>query len=91
MIPTKIPPTTGEWWDVVYAKNQPEYIPLPAIRNDTGAVITCWQMSWRERLAALLYGKIFLTMLTFNKPLQPVRLGTRLPEFDRKPPVEETR
>ena len=89
MTPTTIDPPTGEWWPVVYAKDQPEYLPLPAVRNDTGTVITCWQMTWRERLAALLHGKIFLTMQTFNGPLQPVKLGIRLPAFATEPPAGE--
>jgi hypothetical protein len=85
MIPITLVPPTGEWWAVVYAKDQPKYRPLHAVRNDTGTVITCWRMTWRERLAAVLHGRIYLTMLTFNKPLQPVRLGTAMPEFVTAP------
>ena len=87
MTPTTIRPPTGEWWPVIYAKDQPEYLPLRAVRNHAGTVITCWQMTWRERITALVRGKVFLTLLTFNTPLQPVRLDTSVPKFAFDLPV----
>lgn len=59
--------------NVVYAKNQPEYMPLPARRMPDGTVTTCWALSWRERCAVLFRGCFFLDVLTFNSPLQPLR------------------
>ena len=79
MIPVGIRPHNGEFWPVVYAKDQPEYLPLPAIRNDTGIVITRWKLSWRERLRAVWSGDLYLTILTFNRPLQPIKLDTLPP------------
>lgn len=64
---------------VYYAKNQPEYITLPAWRNDEGMVVTRWNLTWKERFLVLLQGSIWLTLLTFNKPLQPVKLTTQCP------------
>jgi len=66
--------------NVVYAKDQPEYLPLPAHRATDGRVTTCWRLSWRERLRVLFGGRVWLQMLTFNKPLQPVKLLTVMPE-----------
>lgn len=42
--------------NVVYAENQPEYQPLPAFRNDShqGEVVSCWQLSFKERIKFLL-------------------------------------
>lgn len=57
--------------NAIYAENQPEYIPLPVHRTEEGEVISCWQMTWRERLTVLLTGKIWWSVLTFNHPLQP--------------------
>ena len=94
MIPTTIPVPRGDgqrWLQVVYAKDQPEYIPLPAVRNDTGTVVTCWKLSWRERLEALICGRVYLTMLTFNKPLHPVTLGTCMPSLAGEASEEERR
>ncbi len=57
--------------NLVFAEDQPEYQPLPAYRDEAGQVITCWELSWRERLALFLTGRLWLRQLTFNHPLQP--------------------
>ena len=59
--------------NVVFAKDQPEYIPLPALKIDgpNGEVISCWKLSFKERILVLLFGKVWLSTLTFNKPLSP--------------------
>lgn len=69
-------PTNISNQNCTYAKDQPEYIPLPARKTADGIVSTCWKMSLAERLAVLLTGKIFLHVMTFNQPLQPVRITT---------------
>jgi hypothetical protein len=65
----------------VYAKDQPQYLPLPARVDPEGAVVTCWKLTWRERLTLLLRGTLFLTLLTFNNPLQPIRCSVDKPEL----------
>lgn len=55
----------------VFAKDQPEYLPLPAHVSAAGEVTSCWGMGWRERLRLLLTGKVYFTSLTFGGPLQP--------------------
>lgn len=58
--------------EVVFAKNQPEYLPLPAfVASEHGAVMTRWQLTWRERLRVLIQGYIYLQQLTFGEALQP--------------------
>ena len=57
----------------VYAKDQPEYLPLPVHKTPDGEVTSCWALTWRERLRVLLTGRIWWTVLTFNLPLQPLR------------------
>ena len=54
-----------------YAKDQPEYLPLPAHRTAGGWVTSCWKLTLRERIKVLFTGRVFLTVATFNKPLQP--------------------
>lgn len=61
--------------NVIYAKNQPEYRPLPAHKTKDGVVTSCWQMTFKERLKVLFFGKIYLSMLTFNMPLQPILIS----------------
>ena len=59
--------------NIVYAKDQPEYQPLPALKLKTneGQVICCWKMSLKERLKGLITGNIWVSLMSFNKPLTP--------------------
>lgn len=44
-------PTNPNWESVTYAENQPEYQPLPAVRNrnvERVPVISCWVLSEEE-------------------------------------------
>lgn len=63
--------------NTTFAKNQPEYLPLPAFRSEDGQEVTaCWGMSWRERIRVLFTGRIYVTLLTFGRPLTPSRVST---------------
>lgn len=53
------------------AENQPEYLPLPVHRSPDGTVVSCWRLTWWERLKVLLTGRLWLVQLTFGDPLQP--------------------
>lgn len=66
-------PITFKQQNVVYAKDQPEYQPLPALRLDTpeGQVISCWKMSFKERIKIFFTGKVWVSLMSFNKPLTP--------------------
>jgi hypothetical protein len=55
------------------------YLPLHAWRSPEGDVVTRWHLTWRERLRLLFGGTLWLTVLTFNRPLQPVKLDTTCP------------
>ena len=71
--------------NAVLAKDQPEYLPLPVHRvaEPEGRVISCWQLTFRERLAVLITGRVWLTQMTFNEPLQPQLPSVESPR--RKP------
>lgn len=58
--------------NVVYAKDQKEYMPLPALKFEDGTVNTCWKMSWKELLKIVRTRKVWVSVMTFNKPLQPL-------------------
>jgi hypothetical protein len=60
--------------EVDFAENQPEYLPLPAIVNPDGNVITRWQLSEEERQRVAETGELWLLTLTFKQPLQPMFL-----------------
>ena len=65
--------------NVTYAENQPEYLPLPAHKTIDGTVTSCWGLSFFERLQVALTGRIYLQVLTFNRPLQPVIMSGSQP------------
>ena len=71
-------PVNFKHQNVVFAKNQPEYRPVPALKLDSsnGEVVSCWKMSFKERLRVLFLGRIWVSLLTFNKPLTPSYLST---------------
>lgn len=66
--------------EIVYAKNQPEYRPLPVYKADDGTVLSRWRLTWKERFLVLLRGDVYLFTSTFNKPLQPVMLEIERPK-----------
>ena len=63
----------------VYAKDQPEYLPLPVHKTEDGICTSCWSLSWRERWKIMWTGRIWWSQLTFNGPLQPVHPDTTCP------------
>lgn len=60
--------------EVVYAKDQPEYRPLPVLKNKAGVVMSRWKLTEEEREAIEAGADILLSVCTFNQPLQPVRI-----------------
>ena len=59
-------------------KHQDEYISLPAW-VDHERVISCWSMSFRERLKVLFTGRIWVHVLNFKQNLQPQYLSVDSP------------
>ena len=62
----------------IFAENQPEYIPIPTLKIDSpnGEVISCWSLSFKERIRVLIFGEVWMSLSTFNKPLTPSMLST---------------
>ena len=75
-------PVNFEDANVVFGANQPEYIPLPAERRpgQSGEIVTCWELSPDELKRVQETGKIYLGLLTFGQPLQPVIMSVEKPE-----------
>jgi len=61
--------------EVVFAEDQPEYLRLPAVRSVHGAVTSRFHLTWMERLAVVLNGDVWVTLLTFKQPLQPLKVS----------------
>lgn len=79
MIPVE-PPAYDGTMGVVYAKDQPQYIPLPARVDSTGMVITEWEPTAEDLERLLQGGRVRLCIHTHMQPLQPVSLDVIEPE-----------
>lgn len=74
--------------NVVIAKDQPQYNPLPAFVKEDGSVITCWELSMAELAELQLNGRLYLRIMTFGEPLQPVFLTTKKSEALSEMPIK---
>lgn len=66
----------------IFAKDQPEYFSLPVWRkpnSSKGVVVSCWKAGLIERFKILFSGKLYLSLLSFNKPLTPNRIYAENP------------
>jgi len=76
-------PTEFKEQNVIFSKDQPEYNPLPAFlkpEDAEGTVITKWELSDEEIDFIKKTKCVWLTVLTFNNPLQPQLLQVEKPE-----------
>lgn len=75
-VPPRLGVSTGQ--ETIIAKAQPPYLPLIAHVYGSSChgspVVTRWRLSWRERLAILIGRDVFLKLLTFGGPLQPIHI-----------------
>jgi len=72
--------------NVVFAENQPQYLPLPVymkINDSKGRVVSCWKLSLWERWCLLVTGRLWLSVTTFNNALQPQRPSVECP-FEKR-------
>ncbi len=74
-------PVNFDGSNFVYAEDQDEYLSLPVYKHgdELGSVSSCWQLSLLERLKVLFTGRIYSTLLSFDKPLTPQRLDVNSP------------
>lgn len=62
--------------EIIFAKSQPEYRPLRALlARDTGRILTRWSPTPAQRQAIVEGADVFLEVMTFGQPLQPVLLS----------------
>ena len=82
--------------EVVYAADQPEYLPLRSLKSKGkwGRVISRWTFTSEQRQAIANGADILLELSTFNQPLQPIRMvvsdGNVNHEWVRVALLEET-
>lgn len=76
LMPADRPVIEGlEQHEVVYAKDQPEYIPLRTLRSADGRVLSRWGLTPEQRQAVSEGEDVLLELSTFGGPLQPIRMA----------------
>lgn len=68
-------PVPEGWEEVTYAKDQPEYRPLPSLRDPRdpqGRILTRWTFTPEEREAIAAGADLYLQVLTFRQSLMPL-------------------
>lgn len=82
--PADAPVVEGlEKHEIVYARNQPEYIPLRTLRStdDRALVLSRWSLTPEQRLEIAAGADIYLELMTFRdiygtpNPLTPIRMA----------------
>lgn len=74
--------------EIVIAKDQPEYIPLPAIVLDgpERKIVTRWELDDEDRARLAAGGSVYLSVWTFGAHLQPIELTTIEPQLQMLTP-----
>ena len=47
----------------------PEVYDLPVYKNEEGQSLSCWKMTWKERLEVLLTGRVWLWVIGHHPPV----------------------
>ncbi len=74
-------PVKFEESNVVYGEGQEGVEPLPALKFESGEVVSCWKLSWKELLRLIWKREIWACVQTHNKPLQPMFMTARKEEM----------
>jgi hypothetical protein len=72
-------PITFPEQTTIFAKDQPEYQPLPAHVNAAGVVTSCWELSDAEIAELTETKKLWLQSHTFGHALQPLLPSVEIP------------
>ena len=72
-------PVEFEGYKTEIAKNQPEYLTLPAHVTKDGEITSCWELTDDEIQEIIKTKRIYFSVSTFNKPLQPQRPSVENP------------
>lgn len=64
---------------VVIAKDQSEYLPMPAHISSESVVTCCWHLTLRERWRILWRGILWHQIMTFGSRVQPQILQVEQP------------
>lgn len=81
--PVSLARPEGAALDREFAKDQPQYRVLTAIRErgPEGKVTSRWRLTWAERFTIFLSGNLWITQMSWRRPLQPILPSTEEPVF----------
>lgn len=65
---------------VIFAKDQPQYAPLPASVSPDGLVMTEWEPTAEELERLFVGGRLRIWLHTYGHPLQPINVEVTEPE-----------
>ena len=73
--------------NITYSTKKKEYSSLPAFKANTpqGQVVSCWKLSIGERLRILFTGKLWVCIVSFNRPLTPTYFTTKKTDLLNSP------
>jgi len=74
-------PVQFEGSNVTFAKDQPEYLPLPSHLSSDGVVTSCWELSEEDLMEVIRTKRIYFQQHTFCEPLQPQLPSAFLPQL----------
>lgn len=69
----------GNYQEVVFAKDQPEYIPLPVIYFQNQQVLSRWHMDDAEKLIVAATGEVFIHLLLLGREVPEINLQVNNP------------
>lgn len=75
--------------EVIIAKDQPEYMPLPVVFFQDGTILSRWHMNQAERTAVAVTGELFINLLLFGRKMPDVNFQIDKPFTDDAPEKEE--
>lgn len=70
--------------EVNFSNGDARFADVPVIvSGDTWGTVTCrLRLSWKERLAVLLGGNLWLQIMSAHQKLQPFKIYTRQPQIE---------
>ncbi|MEP2447373.1 MAG: hypothetical protein ABJI69_09105 [Balneola sp.] len=72
-------PIEFEQQNTTYAEDQVQYHNLPSHVDKDGVVTSCWEVTEEDLQEIQSNGKIYISILTFGGPLQPISVSIKNP------------
>ena len=88
-MPRPVAPRVG-FPEAMFAEEQPEYlticVAMVTYKDGTQEIMTRWKLSDEEKAKVAAGEDIYLSLLTFGEPMQPIKLEIGRPEWATEDP-----